>query len=185
MTAFNHTFCLVQNDFGNLYVAFCRFVESRSDHFRIDATSHIGYFLRTFVNQQDDHIYFRMVCCNRIGDIFQQHGFTGLRLCYDQTTLSFTDRREQVDYASGDIVVYFRSLACCKHEFFIREKRCQMIERNAVAHFFRRTAVDLVHFYQREIFFTFLRRTDSTFHHVTSLQSEQFDLRLRYINIVR
>ena len=92
MATFHHTFSLVQNDLCDLHMAFSRFVESRCDHFGIYTTSHIGYLLRTFVDQQDNHIHFRVVGSNRIGNIFQQHCLTGLRLGYDQTTLSFTDR---------------------------------------------------------------------------------------------
>ena len=185
MSTFHHTFSLIQDDFGNFHMAFSRFVESRSNHFGIYATGHIGHLLRTFVDQQDNHIHFRMVGCDRIGDILQQHRLTGLRLCHDQTTLSLADRREQIYYTYGDIIIYFRRLAGRQHEFFVREKRSQMIERNTVTDFFRRTAVDLVHFDKREIFFTFLRRTDSPLHHVAGLQAEQLDLRLRYVNIIR
>ena len=72
-------------------MAFGRFVECRSNHFRIDTAGHVGYFFRTFVNQQHDHIYFRMVGSDGIGDFFHQDGFTGLGLSHDQGTLSFTD----------------------------------------------------------------------------------------------
>ena len=90
--------------------------------------------------------------------------------------MPLADRREQIYYTYGDIIIYFRRLAGRQHEFFVREKRSQMIERNTVTDFFRRTAVDLVHFDKREIFFTFLRRTDSPLHHVAGLQAEQLDL---------
>ena len=32
-----------------------------------------------------------MVCCDRVGNILQKHGFTGARRCHDQPALTFPD----------------------------------------------------------------------------------------------
>ena len=96
VSAFYQSFCFLEYDTCDFYVAFCRFVKSRSDYFCVDAACHVGYFLRTFVDQQHNHIYCRMIGCDGVGDIFHQDGLTCLRLCYDQCTLSLTDRSEKV-----------------------------------------------------------------------------------------
>ena len=51
VAAFYQPFCFFQYDACDFDVAFCRFVKSRSDNFCIDAACHIGYFLRTFIDQ--------------------------------------------------------------------------------------------------------------------------------------
>ena len=59
-----------------------------------------------------------------------------------------------------------------------------MIETHAVAHERRLTTIDAFYAYQREIFFAFFGRTNRALYHIAGAESEQFDLRLRYINIV-
>ena len=51
-------------------------------------------------------------------------------------------------------------------DFLVREHRGEIVERNTVADVFRKAAVDLVDFGQREIFLAGLRRTDSAIHRV-------------------
>ena len=70
VTTFYQTFCLFQYDTCNFYVAFCRFVESRSNYFCINAARHVCYFFRAFVNQQHNHVNFRVVGCDSVCDIF-------------------------------------------------------------------------------------------------------------------
>ena len=172
VSAFYQSLGFFQYDSGDLHVAFCRFVEGRSDDFCVDAACHVGYFFRTFVNEQHDHVDFRMVGCNGVGNVLHQDGLTGFGLCHDKRTLSFTDRSEQVyDTCREIVVVSFTEL-----ELFVGEKRSQVIKRNAVADEARVESVDFGYFHQREIFFSFLGLADGSVYYVTGLQSEEFDL---------
>ena len=64
----------------------------------------------------------------------------------------------------------------CQVELLLREKRCEEIERHAVADAVRCAAVDGLNLDEREVLLAIFRRTDGTRHGVTCLQAEQFNL---------
>ena len=144
MTTFYHAFCLLQYNTCNLYVAFGRLIKSRSNDFGFHTTSHVGYFFRTFVDKQHNHVGFRVISGDSISYILHQYGFTRLWLRYNQSTLTFTDRREEVDYTSRKIVGW---IALAKLEFFIREKGSKVVERYAVANQCRIQSVYFIYLY--------------------------------------
>ena len=154
-------------------MAFCRFVEGRGDYFRIDGTRHVGNFLRAFVDEQHNHVDFRMIGGNGVGYVFHQDGLTGFGLCHNQGTLTFADGGKEV-YYTGRQGVGISAFA--KFEFLVREERGEMFERYTVAYKSRVTSVNLGYFYQREVLFAFFRGTDYAFYHITGFQAEQFDL---------
>ncbi|CSS50190.1 Uncharacterised protein [Shigella sonnei] len=88
----NQAFGLLDHHFRNLNVARCGFVKGRSNNFTFYQTLHLGYFFRTFVDQQNHQHTIRVVVSNALGNVLQQHGFTGFRRCHNQTTLTTTDR---------------------------------------------------------------------------------------------
>ena len=161
-------------------MAFGRLVEGRRDDFRVDAACHVGHLLRTFVDEEHDHVDIGMVGGDGVGNVLHQDGLTGLRLCHDEGALSFADGSEEVHHACREVVV----VSFAEVELLIREERGEVVEGDTVAHHCRVFAVDFVHLHQREVFLTFLRRTDGAFHHVARLQPEQLDLRLGYVDVV-
>ena len=173
VSAFHHAFCFFKDDAGNLHVAFCRFVEGRGDYFRIDGTRHVGNFLRAFVDEQHNHVDFRMIGGNGVGNVFHQDGLTGFGLCHNQGTLALTDGGKQV-YDTGRHRVGVSAFA--KLELLVREEGGEVLERYAVAYESRVTSVYFGYFYQREVLFAFFRGTDYAFYHITGFQAEQFDL---------
>ena len=162
MSAFYQSFCFLQSDGRNLYVFFSRFIKSRSNYFCLYTSFHIGNLFRTFIDQYDHQVTFRMICGNGICNFFQQHRFTGFWLCNDQSTLSFTDRRKQV-HDPGTVTIR----SCKQIQLFEREKRCEIIERNTVAYIFRTFAIDGFDFQQSKIFFTFFWRTNCSINSIT------------------
>ena len=82
MTAFNHTFSLLEYDSGNLHVTVGRLIKGRSNHLSINCTSHIGDFLWTFVDKKHHDVSLRMVGSYSVGDILHQYCFTSLGLGY-------------------------------------------------------------------------------------------------------
>ncbi|MCY1546295.1 hypothetical protein D9M68_822850 [compost metagenome] len=50
MPALYQTFSLLQYNIGDLYMAVCRFIEGRRNHFSPDTTGHISYFFRTLID---------------------------------------------------------------------------------------------------------------------------------------
>ena len=98
---FNQTFRFLNNHLGNLHVTGCRLVKGGSNHFTFHQTLHLGHFFRTFVDQQYHQDTVRVVVCDALRDVLQQHGFTGFRRRDDQTTLAAANRGGQIQYASG------------------------------------------------------------------------------------
>ena len=69
-------------------------------------------------------------------------------------------------------------------EFLAGEQRRHKFELHAVADVLRGQTVDFVHAHQREVFLTLLRGADRAVHRVAGLQSEEFDLRGRNVDVV-
>ena len=182
MAAFHQAAGLVQNHVGHLDVPFRRFVEGGCNHFRLYGTLHVRHFFRTLINEEDNLVYLRMVVCNGIGDGLEQHGFTGFGLRHNEAALSLADGREHVHNA--DALVFLVPVPQ-QIEFLCREKGSEEVERDAVPHKFRCTAVDELDFYQREIFVAFPGRTDFTGDGVAVLEGVLLDLLLGDVNIVR
>ena len=150
----------------------CRFVESRCNHFRLNASGHIGNLFRTLINEQDYHIDFRMVVGNCIRDGLQEHCLTCLRLGNDESALALSDRCEHIHYTAGHIVVAVSE----EVEFLFREKRRKEVERNPVSDEFRRTSVDELDAYQREILVSGLRWLYFSCHGISGLEGVLLDL---------
>mgnify|MGYP001811321100 CR=1 FL=1 len=103
VTALYQAFCFLQGDGGYFHVFFCRFIKSGSDHFAFDTALHIGHLFRTLIHQYHHQVTLGVIFRNGIGHGFQQHGFTGLRLSHDQSTLSFTNGRKEIHDPGGII----------------------------------------------------------------------------------
>ncbi|MOA05180.1 hypothetical protein D3C78_1247690 [compost metagenome] len=95
----DQTLGLLNHHFCNLNVARCRLVKGRSDNFTLHQTLHLGHFFRTFVDQQDHQHAVWVVVSDALRNVLQQHGFTGFWRSNNQTTLTTTNRRSQVQHA--------------------------------------------------------------------------------------
>ena len=172
----DHAFGLIEDDLGDLHVAVGRLVEGGGDDFGVYATGHVGHLLGAFVDEQDDHVNLRVIGGDGVGNVLEEHRLTGLRLCHDEPTLPLADGCKKVDYADGVRVVNLRRTAVGELEFLFGEKRCEMVEGDAVADLFGQSAVDGVHLDEREIFLAFARRADGTLDKVAGAESEELDL---------
>ncbi len=131
-------------------VVLSRFVKGGSDHFRVDATCHIRYLLRTLVDKEDDHIYFGMVGGDSIGNLLEQYGLTSLRLCHDQSALTFANRAEEVNDTNGKRII----MTGAEFEFLIREEWGKVLKGDTSFDYFGIEAIDTDHFLHGEIFLT-------------------------------
>ena len=181
MSAFDHALGFFEHHFGYLDVTRSLFVEGRSHDFGLYVACHFGYLLRTLVDQQYDHIDFRMIVGDGVGDRLHEHRFTGLGLGDDQRTLPLADRREEIHDAAREVVV----AVARETEFFAREKRGHEFELYAIADVLRFQSVDVRHAHQREILLALFGRADRAGHRVARLQSEELDLRRRNVDVVR
>ena len=182
MSAFNKSPGLLKDHVGDLDMPFRRLVECGCDDFGFHASAHVGDLFRTFVDQQDDLIDFRMVVGDRIGDGLEEHGLTRLWLGHDKAALTLPDWSEHIDYPAGYIVLVTMAE---KVEFLIREEGSQKIERYPVADVVRRTPVDILNPDEREILVSLLRRPDFSGHGVTRLECVVLYLSLADVDVVR
>src|SRR5690606_15394830 len=141
------------------------------DHFGANAARHIRHFFRTFVDQQDDEINFWMVLGDGVGDCFQQHGLTRLRLSDDHSALTLSDRCKQIQDTRRHIV---RRRA--EFKLLVREQWRQVLERDAVPDLFSGFAVNGLYLEQGKIFFAFLRRADKSLDRIAGLKTKEFYL---------
>ena len=159
----------------------CRwFVKGRRNHLAIHRALHVSDFFRPLIDQQHDQRRFGMILCYGISDRLQQHRFTGTRRSDDQSTLSFAERRHQIDDAGGKII----RLGLHLQLLFGIEWR-QVVEENFLSRLVGRFKVDGFDFDQGEITFAFLRWTNLTADRVAGAQVKLTNLRRRDIDVVR
>ena len=71
----------------------CRgFVEGRGNYLAAHGALHVGHFLRTFVDQQNDQIDFGVIFRNGVRYALQHHRLTGARRRHDQPALTLAHR---------------------------------------------------------------------------------------------
>src|SRR5699024_2716023 len=79
-------------------------VKGGIDHVHIlslDRFLNISYFLRTFVDEENDQMHIRTVPEDGFGHIFQKSGLARLRRGNDHSSLSFADRTDQIHDPHG------------------------------------------------------------------------------------
>nr|GEU28109.1 hypothetical protein [Tanacetum cinerariifolium] len=179
---FDQALGFFQHHLGYLHVARGRFVEGGGDHFAAHRALHLGHFFRALVDQQHDQRHIRVVRGDRVGDVLQHHGFTGLGRRHQQAALALADRRNQVDDTAGD--VFGAVDVAFEAQRLVRVQRRQVLEQYAVFRGFRRFAVDLVYLDQRKITLAVFRGAHFALDRVARVQIETADLRRGDIDIV-
>ena len=81
--------------------------------------SYICYFLRSLIDKKDDKIYLRIIGLNRISYFLKEGGLTCLRRRYNHTSLTLTDRTEDIHDSHG-----YGTTLCLKLYLLIGEDRC-------------------------------------------------------------
>ena len=124
-------------------------VKGAGNNFTLDRAAHVRDFFRALINQQDHQHNFWVIALNRCCDLFHNRGLTGLWRRHDNAALSFTDRRDEVNDASGHVAWIKWAF---KLQLFIREQRRQVLEAGTVLSFFWISTIDGEHLKQRRIF---------------------------------
>src|SRR5690606_39801166 len=109
MAGFYQSFGLFQYDACHFYMIFGWFIKSGCNDLSMHASFHVWTLFSTFVDEEYNHVTFRMVGCDSIGNILEQECFTGLGLGNDQSTLSFSNSSKQADHSIADIAPGRRS----------------------------------------------------------------------------
>ena len=174
---------LLDHHLGDLDVTYRRLVECRGHDLALHRALHVGHFFRTFIDQQNDQVAFRMVRGDRVGDVLQQHRLAGARLRHDQRTLALAERRYQIDDARRDVLagrvvdLHLQPLG--------RIERRQIVEMDLVPDLFGIVEIDRIDLEQREIALALFRAADRPLDGIAGLQREAPDLRRRDVDIVR
>ncbi len=179
---FDKAFCFFQHHLRHLHVARRRLIESGGDYFALDRTLHFRHLFRPLVNQQHDQHALGKIRRDRVRDMLEHHCLAGLGRRYDQPALPLADRRNDVNYAAGD--VFFRLDITLQDEWRARKQRCQVFEQDFVLGVFRRLKVDLVHFDQREIAFAVLGSADFPLDRIPGVQVEAAYLAGTDVNVI-
>ena len=118
---------------------FGRPIERRGNYFTFDRASHVGYFFRALVNQQDDQFHFGMIFfdagCNRL----HHGGLAGFWWRHDDAALAFADWRNQVNDACRHIEWFVHRR---QHQLFVRKQRGEFFELFPVASLFGFTTIN-------------------------------------------
>ena len=115
-----------------------------------------------------------------VGDVLQQHGFTGTGRRNDQPALAETDGGHQVHDAGGIIVRLIFEI-----DFAFGIKRGEVVEQDFLAGHFRVFIVDGLDLEQGEVALRFLGLPYLSGNRIARSQVEPADLRRRHIDIVR
>ena len=178
MAVFDKAAGFFDGHFRDLDVPFWRLVERRGDDFSFDAADHVGDFFGTLVDEKDDEDDFGMVRRDGIGDVLHDDRFARSRRGDDESALSFSDRRGEIEDARGH--PFFGRL---HHKRVSLDKAESSFQRGSGRVLFGGLVVDLVHFEQCEVFFFFFRRADGAVDSVAFFQIESADLRGGDINV--
>ena len=123
-----------------------------------------------------------MIRGDRVSDVLHQHRLARFRRRDDQPALPFSDRRDDVDDAPGEVL--FRLDVPLEPHVLGRVIGRQVLEENLVLRVLRRLAVDLVDFDEREIALPVFGRPDLAFDGVAGVQVEAANLRRRHVDVV-
>ena len=92
----HQAFGLFQDHFGHLDVALGRLIKGGTDDFGLDAALHVRHFFGALVDEQHDEHHLGVIHGDAVGQILEQHGFTGAGGGDDETALAHAHRRHQV-----------------------------------------------------------------------------------------
>ncbi len=180
---FDQTLGLLDHHFGDLDVTRSGFVEGRRDDFALHAALHIGDFLGSLIDEQDQQKHLRVVVGDRLGHVLQQDGFAGTRRSDNQRTLALALRADQIDYA-GRLVLDRRVLGI-EVEPLVGIERSEVVEIGPVADRVRIVVIDLEQLGQRKITLAILGRANFAFDRIAGPQAPLADLIGRDVDVVR
>ena len=159
-----------------------RFVECRCDDLALDGALHLGDLFGALVDQQHHHVDVGVVGRNRVRDVLHHHGLAAFRRCNQQGALAFSDGRNDVNHAPGDV---FLGLAVAlQPHLFLGEQGRQIFKHHLVLVAFGRAAVDFVEFVQRKVALAVFGRADLAFNHVPGMQVEAAHLAGADVDVV-
>ena len=106
------------------------FVEGRGNYLAPYGALHLGHLFRALVYEQHHHVAIGIVGRNRMGDVLHHHRLTAFGRRDQQGALAFADGRDDVDDASGNVLLALVVLLQAHLHF--GEQRRQVLEHDFV-----------------------------------------------------
>ena len=144
---------------------------------------HVGDFLGTFVDEEDDQVALGVIFSDRLRDVLQQHGFAGTRRRNDQRALALADRRDDVDDAARAILL--GRILGLHVEALVRIERGEVVERHLVAGALGILEVDGRDANEREVTLAIAGSADRAFDRVAGAQAHFPDHLRLDVDVVR
>src|SRR5699024_7568679 len=144
-------------EFCHLGVVGRRAVEGRGEHLALHRPLHVRDLFGPLVHEDHHEVAFRVVDRDRVGDVLQHRGLTGLRRGDDQRALSLPDRHDQVDHPGRQDV-----LLGLQTQPLVGVQRGELSEVGPVTGLVHRAAVDRVESGERVELLTVLPATATT-----------------------
>ncbi len=154
----DETFRLLDDHLCNLNVPCRGLVKGRGDDFAFHRPAHIGDFLGSFIDQENDEIAFGVVFLDRRGDILQEHGLAGARRRNDQGALALADRGDDVDDPARPVLL--GGVLAFHLQPLLGIKRGEIVEMDLLPGLFRLLEIDPVDICEGKIALIVLRGLD-------------------------
>ena len=159
-----------------------KFIEGRINNFHFltgNGFLDICNFLRTFVNQKNQQMHFWIIVCNGTCHLLQQSRFSSFWLGHNHTTLSLSNRCNQIQHSHGNT-----GLICLQMNSFIWKNRSQFFKFVPMSQIGNRTFIDLCHIKKGTKFFILCPNPKISLYNITGTKSESPKESGRYIDII-
>ncbi len=161
---------------------FRRTIEGGGHHFAVvERPLHVGHFLRSLIDQQNQKLNLGIVGLNGLGDVLHDRRFARFRRGNNQAALAFADGSEQVDDSRRHVE---RLILGFQHKTLIGEQWCQVLEVSTGFQLTWVLTVDGGDLAQRRVFLVPVGRTTGAGQMIALAQSELTDLLDRHIGVI-
>ena len=156
-----------------------RLVKGGGVDLALDGAAHVGHFLGALADERHHEERLRVVLGDAMRDVLQDRRLAGLGRREDETTLTFADRRDEVDEALGEVL-----LVGLQVEHVVGEDRNERVEVRTALGGLGVDRVDRVDAKQAPVLLLVLGRPGLAGHPVPGPQAEAANLRGADVDVV-
>ncbi len=156
-----------------------RLVEGRGDDLAPHGAAHVGHFLGTLADEEDDQVDVVVVGGDAVRDVLQEERLPGLRRRHDEPPLAPADGRDKVDHALREVLRHRLQL-----DLAVGEDGRQVLEVRAILGDLGVHPVDRFDAEQAVVLLAVLGWPDLARDVVAGAQAEAADLRLGDVHVI-
>ena len=173
---------LFDDHFGHLNMACGGLIEGRSHHLTAHGALHLGDLLGPLVDEQHNEHDLGMVGGDGMGDRLHHHRLAALGRGHQQAALTFSDGRDHVDDAPGDVLLALH--VSLKTNGLVWEEGREVFKKNLVLGGLWRLAVDLIDLHQCEVALAVFGGANLALHRVAGVEVEAANLGRGQVDVV-